>query len=257
MARGAQSLKLRTTRPDKAVGLCRANKVYDKDCKTMLKNIRNKCEITDRENKRFRSSSKGLNKRSKRSKKRQIRNKTWKDEHCKKMLLNIRGDEFEKRIKELQEEAESTLDDIVDTAADMGMNMVINAGAKYAGKVAARHGGATLICGGAGAAGGSIVPVAGTAAGAGAGALLCNAGALILDVGSAIWTVWDTYSSFSNLSELIVEAKEKLEFAVKPPNACRRRSMIRPRSTRSKRTSWTRWSRPGQGTLASGPANAS
>ena len=210
MARGAESLKLRSTRPDKSVGLCRTNKTFAKECEDMLKNVRNLCEIDSGDNKKFRGKRERLNRRRKRGKKQQVRNMTWKDKHCKKLLLNIRGDELEKRIDQLSTSAEEMRSDLFEIAKDAGWTMVGEAAAKYGGKAAARHGAATLVCGGAGATAGSIVPVAGTAAGGTAGAVVCNVGALIVDVGSGLWTVWDTWSNISDIKELVEDAYEQL-----------------------------------------------
>lgn len=213
MARGADSLTLRRTRPDKAVGLCKENKVYDEDCQNMLRNVRNRCEVTNDDNSRFRGRRKRLNTRRRRGKKRPIRNMTWKDKHCGKMLLNIRGDAFANRIDELSTKAEEMMGDLEQIAADAGWNMVAEATARYGGKVAARHAGATLICGGGGAAAGSVVPVAGTAAGGAAGAVVCNIGAAVVDVVSGLWTAWDTWSNISEMKDLAAEAYQRVDQA--------------------------------------------
>ena len=201
-------------RADQAIGLCKKNPtVYDADCKGMLNKIRNRCEISDKDNNRFRGKRERLNARRKKGKKRQVRNMTWKDKHCGKMLLNLNGDALQDRLEKLSGQADEMMGDLQEIAMGAGWNLVAEAAAKYGGKVAARHALATGICGTGGAAAGSVVPVAGTAAGAGAGAIICNIGAAVLDIVSGLWTAWDTWSNISDIKELVADGYAKLEKA--------------------------------------------
>ena len=201
-------------RADQAIGLCKDNPtVYDDDCKGMLNKIRNRCEVSEKDNKRFRGKRERLNARRKKGKKRQVRNMTWKDKHCGKMLLNLRGDELQNRLEQLSGQADEMMGDLQEIAMDAGWNLAAEAAAKYGGKVALRHALATGICGGGGAAVGSVAPGVGTVVVGAAGTIICNVGATILDVVSGLWTIWDTWSDISDIKELVADGYGKLEKA--------------------------------------------
>ena len=198
-------------------------------CKSDEKALVDKCSISEKKNKKFRAHREKMNKsRSKRNKKPyKVRDKTWKDTNCKKILFNLRTD-VQQQMKEFEDAANEMSEDLLELPEGLVKDKVIESGGDFAKKTAARHVAATGICGSAGAAGGTVIaPGPGTAAGGIGGAGICNVGALVLDVGSALWTIgtsiddiWTTWDhieeAFDNLDKASRDAKKIIDAADDP-----------------------------------------
>ncbi len=198
-------------------------------CKGDEKALAKKCSISEKENKKFRMHREKINKSRKKRKKKpyKLRDKTWKDDHCKKLLFSLRTD-VKKQMEDFEAAANEMSEDLLELPEGLIKDKVIESGIEYGKKTVVRHVAATGICGSAGAVGGTAVaPGPGTVAGGVAAAGICNVGALVLDVGSALWTigtsvndVWTTWDhieeAFDNLDKSIKDAKKIMEAADDP-----------------------------------------
>lgn len=191
----------------RSIDKCGGNPFNDHACCKDIDSVDDKCKQSGSENRRFRSARERRNNRRRRDKKPllRVRNRTWKDEHCKKMLFNLRADNLESTLKDLQTEAQEMVGDIESIAADLGWQIVGGAAQRYGVRLAAKHAAATLGCGGGGAAAGSVVPGAGTAAGAVAGASVCNVAMVVIDAADLIWTVGTTSFEISAMKDQVQE----------------------------------------------------
>ena len=198
-------------------------------CKSDEKALADKCSISKKENKKFRTHREKINKsRKKRNKKPyKVRDKTWKDSNCKKLLFNLRTN-VQQQMDKFETAANEMSEDLLELPEGLVKDKVIESGGDYAKRTVARHIAATGICGSAGAVSGTVIaPGPGTAAGGIGGAGICNIGALVLDVGSALWTIgtsiddiWTTWDhieeAFDNLDKASRDAKKIIDAAGDP-----------------------------------------
>jgi hypothetical protein len=104
-------------RSRKAVGLCDPNAVFfSGPCKGDLSDVKKHCDVTKKENKSFRERREDRNKKiARRNRKPKtknksklvwVRNKTWKDEHCKSTLFQINRDSLAASMDKIKNGAE-------------------------------------------------------------------------------------------------------------------------------------------------------
>ncbi len=186
-------------------------------CKSDEKALTDKCSISEKENKKFRAHRGKMNKsRHKRNKKPyKVRDKTWKDAHCKKLLFSLRTD-VKKQMEKFERAANEMSEDLLELPEGLIKDKIIESSINYGKKTAVRHVVATGLCGSAGAVGGTAVaPGPGTVAGGVAAAGICNVGALVLDAGSAVWTVYTSVNDVWTTWDHIEEASDNLKKAIK------------------------------------------
>jgi hypothetical protein len=135
----------------------------EKDCKAAKKRVDDACDVDEDEQKKFKKQQKRANeKRAKKGKKRRkIRDKTWKDNHCKKLLVAPSKSGIESSMNKILEEGKDMLDTLKGEAWSQAKDIAGDAAVGAGERAAAKHA-AGLFCG-------PFVEI-------------CEAGALVLDV---------------------------------------------------------------------------
>lgn len=137
-------------RSRQAVGLCDPNSDFFKGaCKKELGNLKEACEVDKSENNKFRERREDRNKkiarnnRKPRSRKKEpiwVRNKTWKDEHCRSALFQINRDSLQNSMDEIKNGAEEVgeylLEQIEDLPLDVAKKTAIKQGTAKAATAA-------------------------------------------------------------------------------------------------------------------------
>ena len=178
---------------DKAVGFCATCPGgVPQVCSGMQRDVRKKCKVDD--NRDFRRGRERLNDRLKKSKKGrktgiQVRNKTWKDDHCGALLFNPAAgpDELRKKMEDLVNGTQELKDDLVSMLEDLGIDVAKEALVSYGEKAAARQ-------------------VAGLAAGPiGTGVMF------IANVASSLWSMWSAWDEISTIKDVVKSQLEVLQ----------------------------------------------
>lgn len=194
-----------------AVGFCAecAGKPPE-NCHRERGQIQRHCGIGRRENGRFVEGRQRYNRRRTRPGRTrrtvQERNMTWKDQHCGAALMQVNAESFERRMGELRDLTDNMYGDIVDYAADLGIEMALERAERWA-----------LASGGRLAASGLCTVVGPIGTG------VCGAAATVISVVSGIWNLFsgardiaratrqindtlDTLTNIRNNAEAILEA---------------------------------------------------
>lgn len=177
----------------------------DSNCKSELKAKESKCEVSETENEKFKDKRKSRNKgRGKRSTQKpdlKIRNKTWKDNHCKDLLFAVdQPENLKKSLDKLEDKLDDFSDDLLNAAGEKLGDVVVE---KIVSKMSIG------VCGAIGGAVGGIVGLlgilggptvaatvtGGAVAGAGIGASICGIALLAKDVTDAIRGSIDLYQN--------------------------------------------------------------
>lgn len=138
-------------RSRQAVGLCDpAGSFFEGPCKDEMGELKKACEVDKAENNKFRDRREDRNKkiakrnRQPKNKKRDpvwVRNKTWKDDHCRSALFQINRKSLAESMKEIEDGAEEFQEYLLEQLEDLP----ISAAKKTAIKQAAAKG-ATAYC---------------------------------------------------------------------------------------------------------------
>ena len=94
-------------------------------CKDEKEKIDDECEISNRDQKRFVDRQKGRNRRRKNNRGKSnhdLRPKTWKDNHCRNLLVKPRPDLLKKQLKDFEADAKEMYHDLAGEAWDVAKN---------------------------------------------------------------------------------------------------------------------------------------
>lgn len=183
---------------DSAVGFCADCPGKPPDsCYKERRQIEKRCGVSRRENNRFVEGRERYNNRKVRPGRRrgtvQVRNMTWKDEHCGPALMQVNADTFKNRMDELRDLTDNLYNDIFDYAADLGVEMAKERAEKW-----------LLASGGRLAASGLCTVVGPVGTG------VCGVAATIVSVVSAVWSIFSGGRDFIRASQQINETLDTL-----------------------------------------------
>lgn len=138
-------------RSRQAVGLCDpAGSFFDGACKKERSNLKEACDVDKSENNKFRDRREDRNKKIERKNRRPkstkrdpvwVRNKTWKDDHCRSALFQINRKSLTESMKEIEEGAAEFQEYILEQLQDLPISAAKKAAIK---QTAAK--GATALC---------------------------------------------------------------------------------------------------------------
>jgi len=180
---------------DKAIGFCATcpgGKLPG--CGSTYKEIRKKCEVED--NSDFRRGRQRINDRLMKNKRRdrgglQVRNKTWKDDHCGALLFNPNMDPrslqqtMDNLVKGTQDMKDDLLAIIDDIAPDIAKDMAVS----YGQRALARQGAAALC---------------------GPGAVVCTGAMAIWNIASGLWSAWSAWDEISSIKDMVQQQLARL-----------------------------------------------
>jgi hypothetical protein len=145
----------------------------EKACKAAKKRVDDACDVDEDEQKKFKNRQKRANqkRKNKGKKPRKIRNKTWKDNHCKKLLVAPSKSSIQSSMDKILNEGQDMLDTLQGEVLSQAGDIAVDAGVGYGQRTVAKHA-AGLLCG-------PFVAV-------------CEAGAAVIDVIDGVVTTVST-----------------------------------------------------------------
>lgn len=163
---------------DSAVGFCATCPGnIPSDCRAERREIEKKCGPSKSENKRFVKGRERYNNRKVRKGRTrntvQVRNMTWKDEHCGAALMQVNASNIKERMDELSDLTDTMFNDITDYAVDLGLDIAQERLTRWGAATAGRYA-ASGLC--------TAVGPAGTA--------VCAAAATVTSVVSGLWNLF-------------------------------------------------------------------
>lgn len=171
----------------------------EKACEAAKKRVDDACDVDEGEQKKFKNRQKRANqKREKKKKpKRKIRNKTWKDNHCKKLLVAPSKSSIQSSMDKILEEGQDMLDTLKGEALSQAGDIAVDAAIGAGERAVVKHAGG-LLCG-------ALAPI-------------CEAGALVVDVidgvvttvGSAIDMI-DTAMNLADDADAVRDAMNRAQ----------------------------------------------
>ncbi len=174
------------------------------DCKETIKKVDKKCKVSKEENKQFREKMEKRNKiNAERKKKRKnnrqvqkykVRNKTWKDKHCKQLAIKPHVKALSNQAKELKNGVHELRQEVEDQLKHQGVDIIAGAAADYAERAAKKHV-AALGCG-------VLGPV---------GAAACEVGVTVYNVVDSIITIFDTTTAIWDARDVLQDVTQKLD----------------------------------------------
>lgn len=180
---------------DQAIGFCaRCAGAESRNCRSMRRAIRNKCEVDD--NNSFRRGRQRIHDRLSNSRRRnrgglQVRNKTWKDNHCGALLFNPNMDpaSLQRRMQELSQGAQEMKEDLLAVLDGIAPDIAAEMAITYGQRALARQGAAALC---------------------GPGAVVCTGALAVFNVASGLWTAWGAWDEISSVTDMVESQLNRL-----------------------------------------------
>lgn len=202
---------------DKAIGFCATCPGGRlPGCGDTNKQIRKKCKVED--NSDFRRGRQRIHDRLTKSKRKhrgglQVRNKTWKDDHCGALLLNpnMRPQDLQQKMDELVRGTQDMKDDLLAIIDDIAPEIAKDMAVSYGQRALARQGAAALC---------------------GPGAAVCTGAMAIWNIASGLWSAWSAWDEISSIKDMVQQQLGRLNEiqghasevinAIDDPNALKR-----------------------------------
>jgi hypothetical protein len=184
-----------TSRADQAIGFCDCNDALkDRDCRSMRREIRNRCEVDRGDNNDFRRGRERMDRKLKKRNRRhglEVRNMTWKDAHCGALLIkpDLNAQNIQNRMEQLSNEIQTVKDDLLWILGDLGVDIATDALAAYGQRALVRQG-AAAFCG--------------------PGALVCTGAAAAVNIISGLWSAWGALDELSSVRGILEQQLERL-----------------------------------------------
>ncbi|MGJ8556149.1 MAG: HNH/endonuclease VII fold toxin-2 domain-containing protein [Sulfitobacter geojensis] len=179
---------------DTAGGFCEHCPGGPEDCNRERRRINNECGIGNRQNNRFVQGRERYNNRRPRNNRPrrtvQVRNMTWKDEHCGAALLKLNSENITERMEQLNDLADTMFQDITDYAIDAGFDIAAERLQRWGAATAGRYAVTGLCAAGGAAVAGTPTAGVGAVPGAAVGGGVCAVGATALTVVSGVWNLF-------------------------------------------------------------------
>lgn len=182
---------------DEAIGFCEnCPGELPPDCNAVKRQIRRKCGVDD--NRAFRRGRQQIHDRLTRpgGKRRnrggmQVRNKTWKDDHCGALLFNPNADPrlLQQRMEELTEGAQDMKEDLLDVLEGIAPDIAADMAVTYGQRALARQAAAALC---------------------GPGAAVCTGALAVYNIASGLWTAWSAWDQISSVTDMVEGQLQRL-----------------------------------------------
>lgn len=180
---------------DKAVGFCEecpGGRLPG--CRGTYRDVQRRCKVED--NTDFRKGRERIHDRLSKGKRKnrgglQIRNKTWKDDHCGSLLFNPNMDPrslqgtMDKLVTGTQEMKNDLLSIVDEIAPDIAKEMAVS----YGQRALARQGAAALC---------------------GPGAVVCTGAMAVWNIASGLWSAWSAWDEISNIKGMVEDQLKRL-----------------------------------------------